>query len=97
LAGYYVGFDGLNNPDIVASDPVIAFKTALFYWMEDYDMHASIVYGEGFGDTIRQMSESDGGWGDCDGGNSTAVDVRVEYYTEYCNRLGVAPGDGLTC
>jgi hypothetical protein len=32
-AGQAVGFDGLNNPEIVATDPVIAFKTALWFWM----------------------------------------------------------------
>ncbi|KAH7836219.1 hypothetical protein Vadar_033762 [Vaccinium darrowii] len=94
VVSYDAGFDVLSNPDIVASDPVIAFKTALCIWMDSYDMHWSIVEGYGFGATIRQMSD---GWLDCDGGNSTAVNVRVEYYTEYCNRLGVAPGDGITC
>lgn len=32
-AGRAIGFDGLNNPEIVASDPVIAFKTAIWFWM----------------------------------------------------------------
>ncbi|KAH7834521.1 hypothetical protein Vadar_016979 [Vaccinium darrowii] len=95
VVSYYAGFDVLSNPDIVVSDPVIAFKTALCIWMDSYDMHSSIVDGYGFGATIRRMY--DDGSEDCDGGNSTAVNVRVEYYTEYCNRLGVAPGDGITC
>uniref|UniRef100_A0A2N9FXE7 Glycoside hydrolase family 19 catalytic domain-containing protein n=1 Tax=Fagus sylvatica TaxID=28930 RepID=A0A2N9FXE7_FAGSY len=28
-----LGFDGLRNPEIIANDPVIAFKTALRFWM----------------------------------------------------------------
>lgn len=32
-AGQALGFDGLNNPELVATDPVIAFKTALWFWM----------------------------------------------------------------
>lgn len=32
-AGQALGFEGLNNPELVATDPVIAFKTALWFWM----------------------------------------------------------------
>lgn len=32
-AGRAIGFDGLNNPEIVATDPVVAFKTAIWFWM----------------------------------------------------------------
>jgi len=32
-AGQALGFDGLNNPDAVAANPVLAFKTALWFWM----------------------------------------------------------------
>jgi hypothetical protein len=28
-----LGFDGLNNPELVAQDPVLAFKTAVWFWM----------------------------------------------------------------
>jgi hypothetical protein len=33
MAGQALGFDGVNNPDAVASDPVLAFRTALWFWM----------------------------------------------------------------
>ncbi|GLJ05757.1 hypothetical protein SUGI_0024640 [Cryptomeria japonica] len=32
-AGKAIGFDGLNDPDIVARDPTISFKTAIWFWM----------------------------------------------------------------
>jgi len=32
-AGQALGFDGLNNPELVAQDPVLAFKTAIWFWM----------------------------------------------------------------
>lgn len=32
-AGAALGFDGLNSPDLVAQDPVLAFKTAVWFWM----------------------------------------------------------------
>ena len=32
-AGVALGIDLLNNPDLVATDPVVSFKTALWFWM----------------------------------------------------------------
>ncbi|GAV84623.1 Glyco_hydro_19 domain-containing protein/Chitin_bind_1 domain-containing protein [Cephalotus follicularis] len=88
-AGNSIGFDGLNAPDTVATDPVISFKTALWYWMR----FVQPVMDQGFGATIRAIN----GALECDGGNDSTVNARVEYYTEYCNQLGVDPGDNLTC
>ncbi|XP_034680143.1 endochitinase EP3-like [Vitis riparia] len=87
-AGDSIGFDGLNNPETVATDVDIAFKTALWYWMTN--VHS--VIDQGFGATIRAINSIE-----CDGGNTAAVNARVEYYTEYCNELGVSTGDNLTC
>ncbi|KAM7464951.1 hypothetical protein LguiB_012513 [Lonicera macranthoides] len=53
-AGNDIGFDGLNNPDIVSSDVVIAFKTALWFWMAN--VHSIITSGRGFGETIRAIN-----------------------------------------
>eukprot|EP00246_Nothoceros_aenigmaticus_P003580 TRINITY_DN14758_c0_g1_i1.p1 TRINITY_DN14758_c0_g1~~TRINITY_DN14758_c0_g1_i1.p1 ORF type:complete len:272 (+),score=17.30 TRINITY_DN14758_c0_g1_i1:53-868(+) len=32
-AGQFLAFDGLGNPDLVATDPYISFQTALWFWM----------------------------------------------------------------
>ncbi|XP_024193020.1 endochitinase EP3 [Rosa chinensis] len=88
-AGESIGFDGLNAPESVANDPLIAFKTALWYWMNN----VRPVIAEGFGETIRAIN----GALECDGGNPATVQKRVDYYIDYCNQLGVAPGDNLTC
>uniref|UniRef100_A0A0D9VP75 chitinase n=1 Tax=Leersia perrieri TaxID=77586 RepID=A0A0D9VP75_9ORYZ len=32
-AGDALGLDLVNNPDLVASDPVVAFRTAIWFWM----------------------------------------------------------------
>ncbi|GLT66496.1 hypothetical protein SLA2020_388580 [Shorea laevis] len=88
-AGKSIGFDGLNSPETVANDPVISFKTALWYWMNF--VHS--VIDQGFGATIRAIN----GNLECDGANPTTVQKRVDYYTEYCNQLGVDPGNNLTC
>ncbi|CAA7404541.1 unnamed protein product [Spirodela intermedia] len=90
-AGESIGFDGLGSPETVAEDPLVAFKTSLWFWMNN--VHSRIVSGEGFGATIRAIN----GALECDGGNPATVTARVEYYTDYCNQLGVAPGDNLRC
>ncbi|KAG7991639.1 hypothetical protein I3843_02G086800 [Carya illinoinensis] len=84
-----IGFDGLNSPETVATDPVISFKTALWFWMTNVHQ----VLNQGFGATIRAIN----GAIECNGGNSGAVQSRIQYYTQYCNQLGVAPGDNLSC
>ncbi|KAJ1410459.1 Lysozyme-like domain superfamily [Sesbania bispinosa] len=60
-AGQSIGFDGLNAPETVANDPVVSFKTALWYWMQ----HVRPVINQGFGATIRAIN----GQLECDGAN----------------------------
>ncbi|KAF8402341.1 hypothetical protein HHK36_013295 [Tetracentron sinense] len=90
-AGNSIGFDGLNAPEIVATNSVVSFKTALWYWMNN--VHSIITSGQGFGPTIRAIN----GVLECDGQNPATVSARVQYYTNYCDQLGVSPGDNLTC
>ncbi|KAI3444013.1 hypothetical protein Pfo_000678 [Paulownia fortunei] len=90
-AGNSIGFDGLNNPDIVANDQTISFKTALWYWMNN--CHDIITSGRGFGATIRAIN----GPLECNGANPNTVNARVGYYKDYCNQLQVDPGNDLTC
>ncbi|GKV29193.1 hypothetical protein SLEP1_g38141 [Rubroshorea leprosula] len=88
-AGSNIGFDGLNSPETVAKDPVIAFKTALWYWLTNVEQ----VTGKGFGPTIRAIN----GDRECDGKNLNSVNDRIGYYKQYCNQFGVSPGDNLSC
>ncbi|KAG7991645.1 hypothetical protein I3843_02G087400 [Carya illinoinensis] len=88
-AGNSIGVDLLNSPETVAKDPVISFKTALWFWMTNVHQ----VLNQGFGATIRAIN----GAIECNGGNPAAVQSRIQYYTQYCNQLGVAPGDNLNC
>ncbi|XP_047951476.1 endochitinase A-like [Salvia hispanica] len=90
-AGRAIGFDGLNNPDLVARDPIISFKTALWFW--EKNVHLLITSGQGFGATIRAIS----GNLECNGGNPATVTARVNYYTRYCSQIGVSPGPNLRC
>nr|GMD23535.1 endochitinase EP3-like [Ipomoea batatas] len=90
-AGKSIGFDGLNDPDVVARDSVISFKTALWYWMKY--CHSLIISGQGFGATIRAIN----GQIECDGGSPSSVSNRVEYFKEYCRQFGIQTGDHLSC
>nr|GLL49362.1 chitinase 6-like [Ipomoea trifida] len=90
-AGLSIGFDGLNNPDIVATDSVTSFKAALWFWMNN--CHSLITSGQGFGATIQAIN----GLLECNGANPAAVNARVQYYKDYCQQFGVNPGNNLTC
>lgn len=89
--GKSIGFDGLNAPETVAEDPVVSFKTALWFWMNN--VHSMITSGEGFGATIRALNAAL----ECNGTDPTAVQARINYYKRYCDQVGVSPGDNLTC
>ncbi|XP_042517155.1 endochitinase EP3-like [Macadamia integrifolia] len=90
-AGSSIGFDGLNDPGIVATDVVTSFKTALWFWMNN--CHSIMTSGQGFRATIQAIN----GAIECNGGNTAAVQDRVQYYETYCNQFGVSPGTALTC
>lgn len=88
-AGKALNFDGLNSPETVANDPVVSFKTALWFWMTN----VRPVVSQGFGATIKAIN----GAIECNGGNSGAVQARIGYYQDYCKQIGVAPGNNLSC
>ncbi|CAN1304085.1 Chitinase 4 [Linum perenne] len=81
-------FDGVNNPDIVARDPVLAWRTALWFWMTN----VRAVLPQGFGATIRKINGME-----CNGGNTPAVNARVSYYTQYCQQLGINVDANARC
>ena len=87
-AGRSIGFNGLSNPEKVATDPVVSFKTVLWFWMNK--VHSKM--GQGFGATIRAINSIE-----CGGGNTVVVNARVKYYRVYCNKFGVSPGNNLYC
>ncbi|KAL8482836.1 hypothetical protein ACS0TY_025757 [Phlomoides rotata] len=90
-AGKAIGFDGLNNPEIVARDPVISFKAAMWFWMGN--CHNAITSGQGFGATIRAIN----GNLECNGKNPSTFTARVNYYRDFCSQLGVDPGPNVRC
>ena len=73
----------------MAQDPVVSFKTALWYWMNNVHQ----VMPQGFGATIRAIN----GALECNGGNPGQVESRVSLYRQFCQQLGVDPGSNLYC
>ncbi|GKV29222.1 hypothetical protein SLEP1_g38167 [Rubroshorea leprosula] len=88
-AGEALGLDLLNNPETVSTDPVVSFKTALWYWMTA----VRPVVGQGFGATTRAIN----GPVECDGKRPDLDQARANLYTNYCRQLSVSPGSNLLC
>ncbi|GMN28774.1 hypothetical protein TIFTF001_002167 [Ficus carica] len=109
-AGEALGIDLLKNPDLVATDPVVSFKTAIWFWMTLKDNKPSchdVIVG------TWELTPSDitthrfPGFGvttniingalECGlGPNAEAAD-RIGFYKRYCDLLGVIPEDNLDC
>ncbi|KAM7510167.1 hypothetical protein LguiB_009042 [Lonicera macranthoides] len=81
-AGNSNDFDGLNNPEIVATNAVISFRAALWFWMTY--VHSIMTSGQGFGATFNPIY----GQLECNNGsNSGAATRSVDYYTRFCRQL----------
>ena len=97
-AGNAIGVDLWSNPDLVATDATIAWKTALWYWMTGtgnagVTPHNAMINGQGFGTTIRAINGSV----ECNGGNPAEVNTRINFYNTFTNMIGVTPGGNLGC
>jgi predicted chitinase len=94
-AGTALGLDLLHDPDLVSRDPVITWKTAVWFWMTrgSPTSHAAITASPtGFGLTIKAIN----GGQDCNMGGygvGRSVTTRVDLYMDYLRRLGGDPGD----
>ncbi|KAI4299783.1 hypothetical protein L6164_033209 [Bauhinia variegata] len=82
-------FDGLNAPETVANVPVVSFKSALWFWIQN----VRPLISQGFGATIRAIN----GAIECDEKSPSTVQTSINYYTDYCSQLGVDPGANLSC
>ncbi|KAJ4868702.1 Chitinase family protein [Raphanus sativus] len=87
--GQSLGLDLLGQPELVGSDPTVAFRTALWFWVNN----VRPVLSQGFGATIRAIN----GRVECDGASPDKVNSRISYYRDYCGQLGVDPGSNLSC
>jgi hypothetical protein len=95
-AGDFLGINLVANPDLVATDGVITWQTALWFWMHSDGAGKGTCHGaiasSGFGQTINIIN----GGLECHGENEAARQ-RITYYEGFCESLGVSPGGNLTC
>ncbi len=109
-AGAALGIDLLNNPDLVATDPVVSFKTALWFWMTAQAPKPSchdVMIGQFQPSATDVAAGRKPGFGltvniinggiECNKPTPAQVTDRVGFYQRYCQLLGVAPGSNLYC
>jgi chitinase len=109
-AGAALGIDLLGNPDLVATDPVVSFKTALWFWMTAQPPKPSchdVMNGQ-FQPSAQDVAAGrKPGFGltvniinggiECNKPTPAQVTDRVGFYQRYCQLLGVTPGAELYC
>lgn len=111
-AGQALGFDGLNNPDAVTQDAVLAFKTAIWFWMTPRDAKPSchaVMTGSWTPNPADVAAGRLSGFGlttniingglECSGTGSVQGQEldRIGYFKRYAALLGVDTGSNLDC
>ncbi|MED6193992.1 hypothetical protein PIB30_024302 [Stylosanthes scabra] len=109
-AGKAIGQDLLNNPDLVARDATISFKTAVWFWMTPQGNKPSshdVITGRWTPSAADRAAGRVPGYGvitniingglECGHGTDSRVQDRIGFYRRYCQILGVSPGDNLDC
>ncbi|EEF36640.1 class I chitinase, putative [Ricinus communis] len=102
--------DLLNNPDRVATDPVISFEAAIWFWMTPQSPKP-LCHDVITGNWVPSANDIGAGrlpgyglltniinggleWGIP---NDSRVNSRIGFYKRYCEMLGVDPGENLDC
>ncbi|XP_057747664.1 endochitinase-like [Arachis stenosperma] len=109
-AGKAIGQDLLNNPDLVARDATVSFKTAIWFWMTAQGNKPSshdVITGRWTPSAADKAAGRVSGFGvitniingglECGHGSDSRVQDRIGFYKRYCQMLGVSPGDNLDC
>ncbi|KAL9417427.1 hypothetical protein AB3S75_040416 [Citrus x aurantiifolia] len=108
--GLGLGEELLNNPDLLATDPVLSFKSAIWFWMtaqppkpscheviiDEWKPSANDVNAgrlPGYGLTTNIIN----GGIECGQGGNDAVRNRIGFFTTFCGKFGIQPGDNLDC
>ncbi|KAI4301599.1 hypothetical protein L6164_034861 [Bauhinia variegata] len=109
-AGKALGFDGLRNPDIVANNSVIAFKTALWFWMTEQLPKPSchdVMVGKYVATEADKAANRTAGYGlltniingglECGIPNDARVNDRIGFFQRYAKLFNVDTGPNLDC
>jgi basic endochitinase B len=110
--GQAIGQNLLSNPDLVATNPTVSFKSALWFWMTPQSPKPSchaVMTGQWTPSAADQSAGRLPGYGtttdiinggiECGKGfdSTGAVADRIGYYKRYCDILGVSYGNNLDC
>jgi len=109
-AGDAIGVDLVGNPGLVASDPVVSFKTAIWFWMTAQGNKPSchdVALGNWTPSDADTAAGRVPGYGcitniinggiECGVGANDANVDRIGYYQRYCGMLGIDAGANLDC
>ncbi|KAI8032149.1 hypothetical protein LOK49_LG01G02775 [Camellia lanceoleosa] len=109
-AGKAIGFDLLGNPDLVATDPTISFKTAFWFWMTPQSPKPSchdVITGSWTPSSADTSAGRVPGYGvitniingglECGKGSNAQAEDRIGFYKRYCDLFGVGYGNNLDC
>ncbi|OWM68267.1 hypothetical protein CDL15_Pgr004749 [Punica granatum] len=109
-AGKALNVDLLKNPDAVATDPVLTFKTALWFWMTPQAAKPSshqVITGQWKPTGSDSASGRVPGYGlitniingkvECGKGRNSFVESRIGFYKRYADMLKVGYGSNLDC
>uniref|UniRef100_A0A0D9WUA6 chitinase n=1 Tax=Leersia perrieri TaxID=77586 RepID=A0A0D9WUA6_9ORYZ len=109
-AGKAIGAGILSNPDLVATDATVSFKTAFWFWMTPQSPKPSchaVITGQWTPSSGDQAAGRVPGFGvitniinggvECNGRANDKVASRIGFYKRYCDMLGVSYGNNLDC
>lgn len=109
-AGNAIREDLINNPDLVATDAIISFKTAIWFWMTPQGNKPSshrVIIGQWTPSAADTAANRLPGYGvitniingglECGRGPDNRVASRIGFYRRYCDLLGVSYGNNLDC
>ncbi|XP_057756235.1 endochitinase A2-like [Arachis stenosperma] len=109
-AGRAIGVDLLNNPDLVAQNAIISFKTAIWFGMTPQGKKPSshdVITGRWTPSDADRAAGRVPGYGvitniinggvECGHGWDARVEDRIGFYKRYCGIFGVSTGDNLDC
>lgn len=109
-AGRAIKEDLINNPDLVATDAVISFKTAIWFWMTPQDNKPSshdVITGRWTPSSADGAAGRVPGYGvitniinggvECGKGPNNYVADRIGFYKRYCDLFQIGYGNNLDC
>nr|ABK25320.1 unknown [Picea sitchensis] len=110
-AGDALGYDLINNPELVVTDATVSFKTAVWFWMTPQSPKPSchdVILGRWSPSDTDTAAGRVPGYGmvtniinggvECGQGTSSATQQgRIGFYQTFCNKLGVDSGSNLDC